>query len=57
MSTHRDRTKPWLPFVVQISDVKSADLLGKRLRLQGIDNPDFTVDKAALPPVRLFAFM
>jgi hypothetical protein len=37
---------------VQISDVKSADLLGKRMRLQGADNPDFTIDKAALPPAR-----
>lgn len=37
---------------LQISDVKSADLLGKRMRLQGADNPDFTIDKAALPPVQ-----
>lgn len=35
----------------QISDVKASDLLAKRMRLVGADNPDFAVDKAALPPV------
>ena len=37
--------------MTQISDVKSSDLLAKRMRLVGADNPDFAVDKAALPPV------
>lgn len=26
-------------------------MLAKRTRLQGVENPDFAVDKAALPPV------